>query len=232
MADTYVRYVNSPGVTTLSVALFMENEVLRRGLDDMLRCSPAVGVVRNCENFTAVETCVRSGGCDVLIVSGSERARVGAIAASGERRRPKILLFVDEWDLRAPEALADLPVDGFLAQRDLSAESLSETLRRLAVGDIPMPVALAKSLLAHVSGQFTPSPSVRSAVSLTSRERQTLELLAEGLSNKQIGTRLGISQHGAKRLVTSVLLKLGSPNRTAAVMTALKTGIIDFSRPG
>ncbi|MFC7328635.1 response regulator transcription factor [Marinactinospora rubrisoli] len=217
-------------MATLDVALFMENEVLRRGLEDMLRSSSPVGIVRNCENFAEVETCVRSADCDVLIVSGSARARVGAIAAGGERRRPKILLFVDESDVRAPEVLADLPVDGYLDQRELSAESLSETLRRITVGDIPMPVALAKSLLAHVGGQS--APASRCAVSLTSRERQTLELLAEGLSNKQIGTRLGISQHGAKRLVTSVLLKLGSPNRTAAVMTALKTGIIDFSRSG
>jgi two-component system nitrate/nitrite response regulator NarL len=64
-------------------------------------------------------------------------------------------------------------------------------------------------------------------VSLTARENETLALLAEGLSNKQIARRLRISEHGVKRLVGSLLLKLGSPNRTTAVVTAMKFGIID-----
>ncbi|WP_381804006.1 response regulator transcription factor [Streptomyces niveus] len=61
---------------------------------------------------------------------------------------------------------------------------------------------------------------------LTSREHEALGLLGQGLSNKQIARSLGISPHGAKRLVGSILLKLGSPNRTAAVVTAMRTGLI------
>lgn len=71
----------------------------------------------------------------------------------------------------------------------------------------------------------TPRP-----LKLTAREQETLALLAEGLSNKQIARRLAISDHGAKRLVTSVLLKLGAPNRTTAVVTAIKAGMISYPR--
>lgn len=65
-------------------------------------------------------------------------------------------------------------------------------------------------------------------MSLTGREDEVVRLLAQGLSNKQIARRLGISSHGVKRIVASLLLKLGAPNRTAAVVTALQTGLISY----
>lgn len=61
---------------------------------------------------------------------------------------------------------------------------------------------------------------------LTPRERQALKLLADGLSNKQIARRLGISEHGAKRHVGNVLAKLNCPNRTVAVTVALNHGLL------
>jgi DNA-binding CsgD family transcriptional regulator len=60
---------------------------------------------------------------------------------------------------------------------------------------------------------------------LTPRERQVLDLLVEGFSDKQIAHRLRISQHGVKRLVSNVLAKLNCPNRTQAVAVALTAGI-------
>ncbi|MCI4066752.1 LuxR C-terminal-related transcriptional regulator [Micromonospora sp. R77] len=65
---------------------------------------------------------------------------------------------------------------------------------------------------------------------LTPRERQALKLLAEGLSNKQIARRLGISEHGAKRHVGNVLAKLNCPNRTVAVTVALNHGLLTEER--
>jgi DNA-binding NarL/FixJ family response regulator len=62
---------------------------------------------------------------------------------------------------------------------------------------------------------------------LTFREQETLTHLAHGLSNRQIATRMRISEHGAKRLVSSLLLKLGATNRTAAVVTAIKYGLVE-----
>ena len=86
-----------------------------------------------------------------------------------------------------------------------------------------MPAQLARHLLMkETPTSVGPNRNVR----LTAREHETLLLLADGLSNKQIARRLGISTHGAKRLVGAVLLKLGSPNRTAAVVTAMKVGIV------
>jgi DNA-binding NarL/FixJ family response regulator len=62
--------------------------------------------------------------------------------------------------------------------------------------------------------------------SLTAREIQVVELLAEGLSNKAIATRLGISDQTVKFHVAAVTSKLGAANRTEAVRLAVRAGLI------
>jgi DNA-binding CsgD family transcriptional regulator len=61
---------------------------------------------------------------------------------------------------------------------------------------------------------------------LTPREYDVLELVAEGLSNKAIGARLGISDQTVKFHVASICAKLGVANRTEAVRRALRRGLI------
>jgi two-component system, NarL family, nitrate/nitrite response regulator NarL len=64
------------------------------------------------------------------------------------------------------------------------------------------------------------------APDLTERERQVVQLLAEGLSNKLIADRLGISDHTAKFHVNGVMAKLGSSTRTEAVVEAVRRGLV------
>ena len=61
---------------------------------------------------------------------------------------------------------------------------------------------------------------------LTPREQQVLELLAEGLPNKAIAARLGISDQTVKFHVASIAAKLGATNRTEAVRLALRRGLL------
>jgi DNA-binding NarL/FixJ family response regulator len=63
---------------------------------------------------------------------------------------------------------------------------------------------------------------------LTVRERDVLELLAEGLPNKAIAARLGISDQTVKFHIASLLSKLGASNRTEAVRRALRRGLVNL----
>jgi DNA-binding NarL/FixJ family response regulator len=63
---------------------------------------------------------------------------------------------------------------------------------------------------------------------LTAREVEVLELLAEGLPNKSIATRLGISDQTVKFHVASICGKLGAANRTQAVRLAVRRGLVSL----
>ena len=65
---------------------------------------------------------------------------------------------------------------------------------------------------------------------LTKREAQILSLVAEGNSNKSIGTDLGISERTVKSHLSSIMSKLGALDRTHAVTTAFRFGLISIQR--
>jgi len=220
MSEALFDYTAAGIAGPLVCAVLAENEVLRRELAVVLRRLPAVDAIHQCPDWSEVERLLRSGRIDVLILNSGHGHRLRA--SRRHDGRPKTLLLIEEAEAADPGPLADLPVDGFLLRQQLSARSLHEAIRRMRGGEIPMPTVLARQLLGRAGGQ----PGTLRPAELTARENETLALLAEGLSNKQIARRLRISEHGVKRLVGSLLLKLGSPNRTTAVITAMKFGII------
>jgi two-component system nitrate/nitrite response regulator NarL len=82
---------------------------------------------------------------------------------------------------------------------------------------------------AHLSLLRPEGPAAAEALeTLTPREREVLELLAQGLSNRAIAGQLAISEHTAKFHVTSLMGKLGAQKRVEAVVRAARMGIIDL----
>jgi two-component system NarL family response regulator len=66
---------------------------------------------------------------------------------------------------------------------------------------------------------------------LTRRERQVLEQVADGASNREAATTLGISERAVGLYVSSILSKLGARSRTEAVSIAVHRGILESKRP-
>ncbi|CAM4171154.1 LuxR C-terminal-related transcriptional regulator [Streptomyces albus] len=220
----------------LAVAVYVEAELLRLGLEAML---PRLAVVDRAELFSgpeAVERALTEHRFHILLLSSANAGHRDATAA-GPRRLPSLtrlrhtrpglrtLVVLDPADAESGTALARLPADGYLLREELTAVSLERALRQLAADEMPMPLRLGRQLLRHAgeSAHRLPARTVR----LTAREHEVLDQLVAGLSNKEIARRLRISEHGVKRLVSSVLLKLDATNRTAAVVTAMKLGLTD-----
>jgi two-component system, NarL family, nitrate/nitrite response regulator NarL len=208
------EYVHPAG---LRVAVLARHEVLGRGLEALLRDVPLVRHVQMCGQWPP-GSAVPSPDTDIVIMVGS------GLDAVAETRTKVLMVFEDSQAVIAAMSAWPWRPDGFLSARDLTAEALDDVLGRVMTGEVPMPPDLARDLLAHASRDAMPQPA--GPVRLTYREGQTLDLLAKGLSNKQIARQLDISSHGVKRLVASLLLKLGAPNRTAAVVYAIRAGII------
>jgi DNA-binding NarL/FixJ family response regulator len=76
-------------------------------------------------------------------------------------------------------------------------------------------------LMAHAGEDQVPE-------SLTPRESEVLQLLADGLGNREIASRLGISEHTIKFHIRSILGKLGAASRTEAVSRGLRSGLIEL----
>lgn len=105
--------------------------------------------------------------------------------------------------------------------RDAGAGRLAAALRAAARGIITLDESFAGALL-------RPQPPISEPLvePLTPREIEVLQLLAEGLSNKEIGSRLGISESTAKFHVNAILGKLGAQGRTDAVVRAVRMGLV------
>ena len=104
--------------------------------------------------------------------------------------------------------------------RSATPEALAAALTALSHGLQVTDLSLTRDLgVAAPETDGVPSP-------LTPRENDVLRLLAEGLPNKTIAARLGISEHTVKFHVNSILGKLGSQSRTEAVTRATRLGLI------
>jgi two-component system nitrate/nitrite response regulator NarL len=113
--------------------------------------------------------------------------------------------------------------DGYLVEEELTPQVLTETIQRLARGEMVLTKSFVQTMLTRSHEVHRVGPMQV----LTQRQCHVLQLLVEGLSNKQIATKLSISEHGAKRHVANLLAKLNCANRTHAVALALQGGLLD-----
>ncbi len=124
--------------------------------------------------------------------------------------------------LWSPEQARDALAAGArgLLLREELAERLASAVAGVADGLLVLDPALAETVL-------RPAPSGAALVeALTPRESEVLALLVDGLSNRAIAGRLGISEHTAKFHVNSILGKLGAQSRGEAVAQAARLGLV------
>jgi DNA-binding NarL/FixJ family response regulator len=126
--------------------------------------------------------------------------------------------------LLADEALAGEAVGAGAAgvlEREAPPDQIAAAAVAVAAGLVVAPAGMAAA-----AGLPRPSGGAPPAEALTEREVEVMQLLSEGLSNKQIAARLEISEHTAKFHVNAILGKLGVQSRTEAVVRAARLGLV------
>ena len=208
------------------VLVVEENHVACAGLREMLRSTFEQGLVREvvCAHSAAEALMtIPSWMPDLMMLSsdldGPYNALVEAVTNC------PVLVLVRSEDPGNLSAACRRRGDGFLLEWDLTLDSLAAALRQLQRGEVPLPPVIARHMLDATRQQIGSPRGVR----LTPRERQVLELLAQGMSNKQIARGLTMSPHAAKRHVANLLMKLDSDNRTMAVARAMREGLLAAS---
>jgi two-component system nitrate/nitrite response regulator NarL len=127
-------------------------------------------------------------------------------------------------DSAQPAQLARAGLRGWAClARDVDADQLDLAVRSAEAGLVLLDLPLAATSL---SAPATLAAPAQLTEPLTARELQVLQLVAEGLPNKGIARRLGISENTAKFHVASLCGKLGASSRTEAVTTAARRGLI------
>ena len=109
-----------------------------------------------------------------------------------------------------------------ILRRDSSASVLGASINAVAEGLVVLDPELAAEVPVSPDLGHAPPP----AGDLTAREREVLGLVAEGLANKSIAQRLGISEHTVKFHMNAIMGKLGVQSRTEAVTRATRLGLI------
>jgi DNA-binding NarL/FixJ family response regulator len=129
---------------------------------------------------------------------------------------------------RPAGSVAELIVAGVagVLPREVDGVALQHALDAVLHGLCVIDRGQINAAFASPELELDPAPARVEHDSLTAREHEVVQLMAEGLSNKQIADRLGISSHTAKFHVNAVLAKLDASTRTEAVVRALQRGVV------
>lgn len=198
------------------ILIVADDPLARGGLEMLLTEEPGcvvAGAVSSVEDFSAFEA-------DVLLWDlgwdPPESVLVGGLPAAGRGSLPVLALLPEDLD---PSFMRVGGLAGLL-RRDLAAGRLAAALFAAASGLAVFEPEFAAGLLSDAAEQLQPLED------LTPRENEVLQLLAEGLSNRAIASKLDISEHTVKFHVNAILGKFEAQSRTEAVVQAMRMGLI------
>jgi DNA-binding NarL/FixJ family response regulator len=231
------------------VAIVAASAVVRAGLEALVAGSPALAVVG-----AVAEPEVGGGGTlpplldavaaldpDVVLwapagdrrAGGGEPASLELVVDRREpgallvpaRLAPAIVVLAEHPDAEWTGAALRVGVRAVLP-REATAAELVAAVSAAAAGLTVLPADLAAELATTAAPRAPAASEPGDAAPLTPRELEVLALLAEGLPNKAIAPRLGISEHTVKAHVTSIFAKLHAGTRAEAVVTAARRGLL------
>jgi DNA-binding NarL/FixJ family response regulator len=208
---------SAPKKTRIRVLIADDHSVVREGLVSLIGRKADMTVVGEASNGREAVELWTEHHPDVTLLDlrMPELDGVGAIKeirAGNDKARIIVLTTFDgdEDIYRAIQAGAK----GYLL-KDAPREALMDSVRRVHAGETCVPVHLAAKLAERVSGE-----------TLSDREIDVLKLMAQGKSNKEIGSALFISEGTVKSHVKAIFAKLNVISRTEAVANATRRGLI------
>ncbi len=202
---------------TIKVFLLDDHEIVRRGLVDLIDSTPDISVVG--EAGTVADALHRIPAVHPHVAILDARLPDGSgidVCREIRSRYPDVncLILTSYDDDEALFAAVMAGAAGYLLKQ-IGGRSLTDAIRDVAAGRSLMDPAVTGRLLDRLRHPPVADPKVSS---LTARERDILDLIADGLSNKQIGDRLFLAEKTVKNYVSALLSKLSMQRRTQAAV--------------
>src|SRR6202035_3744827 len=218
----------------LRIVVADDHGVVRDGFGALLASQPDFVVVGTARDGSEAVAVCRELRPDVVLMDVRMPGMDGITAtrrliegADGPQLRVRVLILttfdLDEYVYDALRAGAS----GFLL-KDVTAERLFDAVRVIAAGDALLAPGVTRRLISEFT-RLKPPPDGPAAAALagrTPRETQVLRLVAAGLSNPEIAAQLVVTEETVKTHVSRMLTKLGSRDRTQAVVTAYELGLV------
>ena len=206
-----------------------DHPVVRYGIKHMLDMESDIEVVGELEKLNDISSVLADLRPDVVLLDleleeshGVESLRFLREKAPGLH----IIIYTSYDDEQRIIQAVELGVDGYLLKGCPRREIVS-AIRSVHDGGTALEASVASKLMHHMHGRS--SRREQPSVHFSKREEQVLELLAEGKTNRDIGSKLFISESTVKFHVHAILSKLDASNRTEAVSIAVHQGIIDLA---
>ena len=215
---------------TIRVAVVDDQALMRDGFTMILEAQPDIDVVGGAENGRAgVELCRRTRPDLVLMdirMPEMDGLEATAVLTGDSDLETKVLMLttfdLDEYVYDAIRAGAS----GFLL-KDTPAKELIDAVRIIANGEALLSPSVTKRLIEEFARQPTPGEAAATLPNdLTERETEALQLLAQGMNNREIAAEMFIGEATAKTHVSRLLTKLGVRDRVQAVVLAYETGLV------
>jgi DNA-binding NarL/FixJ family response regulator len=200
----------------IRVVIADDHAVVRRGLEQLLAAEDDIEVVGLARDGSEAHALLSGAAPDVFLmdlsmpgVDGIEATRRILADAPGAH----VVVLTSFADRQQVLAALDAGASGYVL-KDADPESVAAAVRAAAAGQSPLDPRAARVLL---DAQSQRRPSLPA---LTAREQEVLDLVGEGLANKQIARRLGIAERTVKAHLTSVFQAIGVTDRTQAALWA------------
>lgn len=201
----------------IRVFLVDDHEIVRRGIAGIIDAEPDLEVVG--ESGTVQRTLGRIAATspdvvvlDVRLPDGSGIDLCRSIRSSHPETICLMLTAYDDDDASLAAVIAGAA--GYVL-KDVRGHNLLDSIRRAAAGETLIARVVANRVIARVA-QVSTAASI--PPELTMREGQVLRLIADGLTNRQIGERLELAEKTIKNYVSGLLAKLGMERRTQAAV--------------
>jgi DNA-binding NarL/FixJ family response regulator len=211
--------VSDASSTGVRVLIVDDHAMLRAGLEQLLAGEPDIEVVGKAANGREAVEVARELRPDVVLMD-LQMPELDGVAATREivdEELADVLVLTSYSDAERIVGALDAGALGYLL-KDAEPEEVLQGIRAVARGESPIDPKAARELL---GARRTTSPTA----DLTPREREVLALVREGLANKQIARRLGISERTVKAHLTSTFQRIGVVDRTQAALWAERNGI-------
>jgi two-component system, NarL family, nitrate/nitrite response regulator NarL len=215
----------------IRVVLADDHAVVREGLRRLLETNDGFAIVGEATNGEEAIALAQRLPLDVLVLDVSMPRMTGLEAlrelSTGNGRALRALLLTASIDRATMLNAMQLGARGIVL-KTAASQVLVDAIRAVAAGDYWLDRERLGNFLDVVRRLTSPSALSLNPYGLTERQREIIRGIVDGLNNREIAARLGISEHTAKHHVTQVFNKTGVSSRVELALLATQHGLVEL----